>query len=404
MKLYLNLYLLLLALPLSGISQLVPPDKKLVPATVIPFQSYDHLILLEVGVNNKGPYTFILDTGTKSSAIYAPAAEEMELDYKQLNRYGGGRDSLLYGRAKDVVYSLNTVRFEAQKCLLYRTDDEIEKDLGIPIHGIMGSDLFNAFVVEIDHGVDSIRLYDPSTYSYERDGFPMNLYFHNQIPAVKLGVKPLPNEPVREFRCLLHTGWMGTMGLEHKIVERWVGFEGFGSFYFHYRTLLPGHRIPMRTTVVPFLEMWGIKWDNMPLYLSRREKSLAPGYWFIQGVIGSQLLERFNLVFDYRSGVVYASKNEHTLDPSPVSKSGLELRATPDLMHILVDKVHRFSPAADAGIEAGDEVVGIYDIPMGAITLAELRAFLGQGSKTIELYVKRDKIIYKKTFRLRAIL
>ena len=377
---------------------------ELVPVVTIPFQEYDHLILLQVQVNEKGPFTFILDTGTKGSSIFAPLANKLKLDYHKLNRYEESRDSLLYGKAKSVSYQLNTVEFPAKHCLLYRKDDAVERALGIPIYGVLGSDLFDAFVVDIDYDVDSIRLYDPQTYVHLGKGHPIKFSLHKRIPSLQVGVKPGAKAEPKTTNLLLQTGWKGTVALNERFIEKWVGFDAFSSYYFYYRMLLPGHQIPMRTTIVPYLELWGAKMKDMPLYLSRKHKALTPGYWFINGIVGNELLRRFNLVFDYPHNVVYVSKNKHFDDPPPVSRSGLELKASKDLKHVFVDKVHRFSPAAEVDIQEGDEVIGIYDLPMEEITLSELRDQLTNGTRMIILYVQRGKIIYKKNFRLRPIL
>lgn len=402
-----NLVLLLLLLGVtvsSGFAQNSKSGSRPVPAVVIPFQEYDHLILLQILVNEKGPFTFILDTGTKGSSIFAPLANQLKLDYRKLTRYEESRDSLLYGKAKSVSYQLNTVEFSAKHCLLYLKDDAVERALGIPIHGILGSDLFDAFVVDIDYNVDSIRLYDPQTFVHLGKGHPIKFSLHKRIPSIQVGVKPGVKAEPKTTNLLLQTGWKGTVALNERFIEKWVGFDAFSSYYFYYRMLLPGHLIPMRTTIVPYLEIWGIKMTDMPLFLSRKEKALTPGYWFINGIVGNELLRRFNLVFDYPHNVVYVSKNKHFDDPAPVSRSGLELKASEDLKHVFVHKVHRFSPAAEADIKEGDEVIGIYDVPMEEITLSELRDQLMDGTRIIILYVQRGKMIYKKSFRLRPIL
>src|SRR5690606_28863948 len=58
--------------------------------------------------------------------------------------------------------------------------------LGIPVHGIIGYDIFKDFIVEINYGSKFIRLNNPDTYKYKtcRNCETLNLTLFNNKPFI----------------------------------------------------------------------------------------------------------------------------------------------------------------------------------------------------------------------------
>jgi len=92
------------------------------------------------------------------------------------------------------------------------------------------------------------------------------------------------------------------------------------------------------------------------------------------GNIGGGVLSRFKVIFDY-------SRRRMILEPGPdlalpfeADMSGLGLVAIPpDLQRISVARVTEGSPAAEAGVLAGDEIRTVDGQPVGDLGLSTLR-------------------------------
>ena len=85
--------------------------------------------------------------------------------------------------------------------------------------------------------------------------------------------------------------------------------------------------------------------------------------------------------------------------------SGLRLTAQgPDLRHIMVDYVVPRSPAADAGIRVGDELLVIDGRAVADAALSEVRRVLRVNRALRRLVLKRDADTLRVTLRLRRLL
>jgi hypothetical protein len=95
------------------------------------------------------------------------------------------------------------------------------------------------------------------------------------------------------------------------------------------------------------------------------------------GLIGAEVLERFDVVFDNPNKRIRLTPNASYGQPAEYDRSGLRIGAEgPDFHRFVVRRTVPHSPAADAGIEHGDIVESIDKRSAGEMTLTEIRAML----------------------------
>jgi C-terminal processing protease CtpA/Prc len=86
--------------------------------------------------------------------------------------------------------------------------------------------------------------------------------------------------------------------------------------------------------------------------------------------------------------------------------SGLELRAKgKDLKEYVVDRIIEGSPAWDAGLEEGDEVLFINNKSSDDLIISEIYKLLQKGEgKEITLLIRRKGIIHFTKFQLKRMI
>jgi C-terminal processing protease CtpA/Prc len=110
------------------------------------------------------------------------------------------------------------------------------------------------------------------------------------------------------------------------------------------------------------------------------------------GTVGSQILKRFNMIFDYRNKRFYFVKNHYFKDPFDYNISGVEVVQTLLLFPVFeVNKVWKNSQAEKAGIKKGDIVFEINNEKTYFKTLAEIKKIFSTPSKRpLNLLIKRN--------------
>ena len=409
------LLLLLLCAQLAGVrpvraQDVAPGLFRLTPAgrkkAVVPFQMQRNLVIVSVYLNEKGPYNFLLDTGVNISLITAPAlADTLKLRRGQPFRVvgaGGEATGLLAYETPAVRVRLGPAVAPGMH-LLILSDDLLNLSgyVGIPIHGIMGSELFRSFVVTVWSARERLVL-RPPTYSQllGRRWASMPLTVEANKPYLTVPVA-LPDSAVRPLKLVLDTGAGHALSLEtdsdpclavparHVSAELGRGLTGIvhGALGRVASLQLGRYRIKQIVTSFP---------DNAEVH-SRAD---VPR----NGNIGYELLKRFSLIIDYPHERLFLKPNIHFGDPFEHDMCGLDLLAAgPDFRRYLVARVVPGSPAAAAGLLPDEELVFINLIPVSSLTLTQLSRLLhSEDGRLLFLVVRRaDGEMYTTNVRLK---
>ncbi|MFL6427769.1 MAG: PDZ domain-containing protein, partial [Acidobacteriaceae bacterium] len=124
----------------------------------------------------------------------------------------------------------------------------------------------------------------------------------------------------------------------------------------------------------------------------------------LAGVLGLEALSRFNFVLNQRYASLYIEPNQRTHAPFESDMSGLVVTATAD-RKLAVAAVTPASPAADAGVEAGDVLIRMEDKPLVAANLGSVTAALRSApGDLVHLEVERNGKPERLALRLKRML
>jgi predicted metalloprotease with PDZ domain len=118
------------------------------------------------------------------------------------------------------------------------------------------------------------------------------------------------------------------------------------------------------------------------------------------GLIGNDILRRFNVTLNYAKGDIYLMPNRHYNDLFDYSYSGVELYLIEGL--ILVGDIAKGSPAEASGLKEGDQVLAINK--NFSQNLNQYKIALQAPNEKVRVIFRRNEVIMEVEFKVRSIL
>jgi hypothetical protein len=328
-----------------------PPSKFI---TSLPFRMLTGgVILIKAKVNDyPDSLNFVLDTGSggislDSSTVIEFGIPVVESD-KTIKGIGGIRKvSFLYDA------KLKLPGLEVEKLNFHVNDYSLLTSVyGIKIDGIVGYSFFSKYIVNVNYDSLRINVYSIGDYKYPSNGHMLNPMF------TALPIQNLRFTDNGKFyaRFYLDTG----AGLNFLLSERYVQDSGI----LKKRKKKPlvtqaegvGGRTSMRITTVTEVKLGPYRFRKVPTYLFKDEYNVL-NYPYLGGLIGNDLLRRFNVTFNYVKQEVHILPNSHFRDDFDYAYHGLSIYFIDN--QIVVDDVVTGSPAEKAGFKKEDIILAL---------------------------------------------
>jgi hypothetical protein len=294
----------------------------------IHFKLVNNLILLPVIINGE-ELTFLLDTGVKQSLLFNVSTSD-SLDLKQVKKIKirglGENEEFDALKSKNNLFRINNIicpNFE----LLVILDQKFEFSarMGVDIHGIIGSELFKDFILEINYNKKKIIFNNPKTYKYKKckscETFPIT--FHHQKPYIDGNINTFDGK-IFPVKLLIDSGSGDSLWIFKNSLEEYVIPEK------HIKDLLGqglgGNIFGVKSKLTSFI-IGNFKFNE--LIVSHPDSTSAIGNnisFKRNGLIGAKVLNRFHIIYDYPHNKVTFKKNrQHYNTPFFYNKSGIEL-------------------------------------------------------------------------------
>jgi len=122
--------------------------------------------------------------------------------------------------------------------------------------------------------------------------------------------------------------------------------------------------------------------------------------WY--GNIGSDVMSRFRVIFDYFNKVVYLKKNSDFPKPFEYNNCGLEIITLgTEYDNFLITYVRPDSPAAKAGVQKNDMLMSVNGVPVSGMEIDQIYGdLIKKEGKAVRLKIKRGKKIIRTRFVL----
>ena len=337
----------------------------------VPFRLLNNHVYVQALVNGKGPYTFIVDTGGHTLLSPRVVAEAGLKPVGEAVTSGAGDGHSTTGFVHFDEIAIGQVRLRDEigfATAIY--DRSIE---GIPVDGMIGFELIRRMVTQIDYGRHTLTFFDPARF--EPKAFPpkdlgvaIPFVFYDHLPDVKGSIDGLP------ARFDIDTGSRTALDL----TSPFVAAHDLRAKFTHGTSAVTGWGVggPARDYMVrlPSIKLGPVEVDHLAAGLSEAKGgSFAdPNY---EGNVGTALLKRFVVTFDYAHQIMYLKRITPTPpDVGTFDRSGLWINAKSGGFEVV--DVAKGSAAADAGVAVGDVITAIDGEPAREEALSDARLLL----------------------------
>lgn len=348
-------------------------------------------IFLRARVNESQPMWFALDSGSSSLfVIDTRRARDLGLKLQGNGLRAGGAGPAVYevGETRGASIALSALKFEDQTAAVIDLAT-IEAQAGRSLDGLVGIDLFTRYVIEIDYIGNKISLHDPQTYNYSGTGesIPLKLRDGHFFVPAKI---EMPGRPRLEGRFLVDTGgWMVAAVLTTTFAQsNRLPARTQKSILDRSLSGLGGETRLLISRATSFT-LGNLSICNPVIYVSQDNGGALASSEY-EGLIGSEILRRFKVVFDYTRRRLILEPNAFYAEPIEYDMSGISLRAYGNnLRTFKVYQVLEDSPASEAGLRVGDVLAAIDGVAAAKLTLEEISQMLKQQGRVYQLSIKR---------------
>lgn len=369
----------------------------------VSFETSNNLIIMQTSVNGSKPLSFILDTGASATVISKDAADALNLKLE------GEADAAVQGGSVEASFVKNASLHLSKDVELPKVTlavinlSGLEAGTGRRIDGILGYELFDRYVVEIDYTSRLIRFYEPQSYKYSGRGKTFSIVIEDNTPFANATVSPAGKQTFAG-KFLINTGLTGTLAFNSPFVAqnnllalvRNAKAISFGS-------ILAG-KSAGRIGRIDNLQFGGFSITN-PVASFSQDAAGADSDAEYSGMIGSEVLRRFKLIIDYSRKQITLEPNKQFFEPYEFDMSGASLAAGGEGFKIFkVRSLIENSPATEAGLQVGDIITAVNGKPTSDITLEQIRKLFKRADKTYRLKIKRSESALGATLKTRRII
>tara|TARA_R110002050_G_scaffold169_7_gene1123 strand:- start:1422 stop:2753 length:1332 start_codon:yes stop_codon:yes gene_type:complete len=392
----------------------------------VKFELINNLMIIPVEVNGT-ELSFVLDSGVGTPILFNLADQDSiqlnSVTEITINGLGEG-DPINALKSTGNFVKLGSIKNVSQD--IYVVMDagiNFSPDLGVPVHGIIGYELFRDFVVDINYTNKAIKFYDPDTYKHRISKksrvLDMSVIRKKAYLNASVLVKGTEEVPVR---LLMDTGssdavWLfedDRLQVPQKYYEDFLGKGLSGDIY--------GKR-----TKIDHLKISDfILKDAKAAFPDMETFNTIMDFGGRNGTLGGEVLKRFNLVFDYgnrkvvlkknsnfnkmfkynisginlqHAGIRYVSEriadhngivwSEHKTygDIQMVLQGATRLSVVPE---IIVSGIRQGSPAHSAGLQEGDVILAVNGKSIHRYKMQEVMSMLNDNKdKKVKVLVER---------------
>jgi len=265
---------------------------------------------------------------------------------------------------------------------------------GEKIDGIIGYSFFSRYIVKLDFDSLKVTVFRPGEMEYPKGGSLLRPAF-TTLPIQNISFR---DKKKQDFNFYFDTG----AGLCFLLSEEYIKDSSIlltkrKPLYTQAEGM--GGRLQMRLTVVKMVQVGNFKFRNVPTYLFDDEYNVT-SYPFVGGLLGNDLLRRFNLTINYPKREIHLLPNSHFNEPFDYAYTGLAIYYIDG--SIVVEDVIPGSPAAKAGLQKDDLIIGVgKDFTNNIISYKNI---LQSAKENIKITISRNNKLMQLTIKPISIL
>lgn len=374
--------------------EFVPAPAKLL--TSFPFRQFTGgVVLIKARVGDyPDSLNFILDTGSGGISLDSATCERLKISSQPSDRTIRGIAGI---RTVRFIYNLklHLPRLDVDSLNFHVNDyDILTSAYGEQVDGIIGFSFLSRYIIKIDYDSSKIHVYSKGSMKYPRGGFLLR-------PI--LSTLPIQLAKVHDERDITSRFYFDTdAGLCLLLSQDFVDDSAVLS-----KKKKPvmtqgeglGGKMEMKLTTVRDFKLGPYRFKKVPTYIFEDTYNVT-AYPYLGGLIGNDILRRFNVILNYDRRDIYLLPNSHFRDPFDYSYTGLGIYKIEGEVRVV--DIMSGSPAEKAGFQPGDIIMAMNNnFSKNVQTYKSLMQNVGEKLKVLVLREEGPIIL---TLRVKSIL
>ena len=340
--------LLLIAVISSGtdaLSQAVQSQRRQMPLPTlrfpagktvveVPFEVESGLMVIPVSINGSRPFRYGFDTGASGAIHFDPAIVDslnLKITGEIQVRGAGGGGAISNARiAENVNFNIGGIELLNGHLAL--------RGFRWWPHGVIGLPIFGNLVVEVDWEKQVIRFYEPAKYKYSGSGIVLPLTFDEGGRPYTMASVAVAGEKTTPVKLVVDSGASHALSLDVGSNSEISLPEGAT------KTVLgrgAGGEVTGHTGRVSTLEFGGQTFKNVPTSFPDSSSGTA-GINGRHGNLGSGILRRFKVIYDYSRKQMIVEPNKFTNNPFGTPMPSTPATSVPVAAATLQDYVGKY--------------------------------------------------------------
>lgn len=354
----------------------------------IPFELFRNKYVLfhaKMGVA-KDSLTFFFDTGATTCLLDSTQAvkNNIQPNFQQEVEGAGGKTTYLF--AKNQSLKLNP-KTQLDSLDFVITDlSRLKKSLGKNFDGIMGYALIKQYVTQINFDQKTISLYtnvhqlDTTNYSV------LNFNFKNGIPIPQFDVSiTLKNGTTYTDTVFFDSGAGLSLLVNTPFAKKNNLIQNIGKFIPTSNNNLSKQSFQVDASIAK-IKIGNYTFSDLPISIADDQTGVSSFEGYL-GILGSEIINRFNLILDYAQHKIYLKPNHLFRTPFEFPMSGITLME--ENSQIKVGKITTACEAYQKGMREGDTILKINDLENS--NLEEYREILNQKNSKVRITFRNHK-------------
>lgn len=353
------------------------------------------VIILEARLDSfPDTLNFILDTGSGGISLDSSTVNQLRLPVVPTERLLRG-----IGSMKKISY-VNNRTLHLPKLVVEHLDFHInDYDLltsvyGVKINGIIGYSFFSRYTVKLNYDSNRLEVWKPGTVKIPKKGYLFKPII-NGIPVFDATVADGGSSSARFY---FDTG-AGLCILMSENFEKDSSILQKGKKIITTQAEGIGGKSQMKLSTVREIKIGRYKFKKVPAHIFKDEYNVT-SYPILGGLIGNDLLRRFNLILNYQEKTIHMTPNSHFREPFDYSYTGLGIYYING--DVVIEDVLENSPGEEAGLKPGDVIVAIENKINGSIQT--YKNMLQTEGANLKILVSRNNAILNFKLKVKSIL
>ena len=272
----------------------------------LPFDLVDNRAFIEVRLNGRGPFHFLLDTGAGGVTVSTDVAQQLGLHVGDAGEGQGVGEKIVHaGQTHIAQLQMGALTLADMETNVMDLSDAPQVFGSKPFDGIMGWPVFERMVVKHDYVNRLLTFTAPDKFDYSGTGVIVRFERPRQIPVVAASLDGVAGnfgvDTGARSSLLLYGPFCAQNDLQEKYDAKLEGVTGWGI----------GGPVRSLLARASTLQIGGVTVHDLVIRLSAQKAGLTTSS-AMAGLIGPDVLSQFDVTFDYTRTRIIFEKNKNT--------------------------------------------------------------------------------------------